>query len=101
MELTSELKFRLFDNFIYPGALAFLRSISLEAIGLGVHLAGGAHELLLQTENILASVQPVAPSSRDNGTASVRCNQPKNSQHGIQQVVLIHKIILPPLFFCI
>ncbi|CAA6656458.1 unnamed protein product [Spirodela intermedia] len=70
---------------IQRGALAFLRSVSLEAIGLGVHLAGGAHELLLQTENILASVQPLAPSSRDSGTGSVRCNQPKNSQHGIQQ----------------
>ncbi|KAE9607271.1 putative vacuolar protein sorting-associated protein [Lupinus albus] len=68
------------------GTIAFLRSISLEAVGLGVHLAAGAHDILLQAEYILASV----PSStslpiKDKSMADVRSNQPKDAQQGIQQ----------------
>ncbi|GER56644.1 autophagy 2 [Striga asiatica] len=43
------------------GTFAFLRSISLEAIGLGVHLAAGAHNVLHQAEYILASIPPSVP----------------------------------------
>ncbi|RZC48420.1 hypothetical protein C5167_016847 [Papaver somniferum] len=71
---------------IQRGALAFLRSISLEAVGLGVHLAGGAHDILLQTEYILTRTPPSVPSSgRSKTKTSVRSNQPKDAQQGIQQ----------------
>ncbi|KAI3992000.1 hypothetical protein MKX01_014891 [Papaver californicum] len=71
---------------IQRGALAFLRSISLEAVGLGVHLAGGAHDILLQTEYILTRIPPSVPSSgRSKTKTSVRSNQPKDAQQGIQQ----------------
>ncbi|XP_030450461.2 autophagy-related protein 2 [Syzygium oleosum] len=68
------------------GTVAFLRSISLEAVGLGVHLAASAHDILLQAEYILASIPPSSPwplQSRAN--ANVRSNQPKDVQHGIKQ----------------
>ncbi|XP_078447806.1 autophagy 2 [Wolffia australiana] len=67
------------------GAIAFIRSISLEAIGLGVHVAGGAHELLLHTEQILSGSQPLMHSSRYSGIRNVRRNQPNNSHQGILQ----------------
>ncbi|OVA15794.1 Autophagy-related [Macleaya cordata] len=71
---------------IQRGAIAFLRSISLEAVGLGVHLAAGAHDILLQTEYILTSIPPSVPSSVRNKTkTNVRSNQPKDAQQGIQQ----------------
>ncbi|KAF2294790.1 hypothetical protein GH714_018105 [Hevea brasiliensis] len=63
------------------GTIAFLRSISLEAVGLGVHLAAGAHDMLLQAEYILTRIPPVKGKTKPN----VRCNQPKNAQQGIQQ----------------
>ncbi|CAL0331331.1 unnamed protein product [Lupinus luteus] len=68
------------------GTIAFLRSISLEAVGLGVHLAAGAHDILLQAEYILATV----PSSttlpiKDKSMTDIRSNQPKDAQQGIQQ----------------
>ena len=53
-----------------------------------MHLSGGAHELLLQTENVLSGGQLLPSSSRDVANASVRCNQPRNSQDGLQQVSL-------------
>jgi autophagy-related protein 2 len=70
------------------GTFAFLRSISLEAIGLGVHLAAGAHDIFLQAEYILTSspysvAQPV--QSKAKPKTNVRCNQPKDAKQGIQQ----------------
>ncbi|XP_031482681.1 autophagy-related protein 2 isoform X1 [Nymphaea colorata] len=68
------------------GAITFLRSVSLEAVALGVHLAGGAHDMLLQTEYILQNVPPsVHTASRDREDAAVRVNQPNNAQEGVQQ----------------
>ncbi|KAL5714191.1 hypothetical protein ACHQM5_016185 [Ranunculus cassubicifolius] len=72
---------------IQRGAVAFLRSISLEAVGLGVHLAAGAHDILLQTEYIFTSPTSSASSSptRSKTKPNVRSNQPKNAQQGMQQ----------------
>ncbi|KAL8541374.1 hypothetical protein ACS0TY_002578 [Phlomoides rotata] len=68
------------------GTFAFLKSISLEAIGLGVHLAGGAHNILLQAEYILASIPPSVPWPVESRVVdSVRSNQPNDAQQGIQQ----------------
>lgn len=68
------------------GAIAFIRSISLEAVGLGVHLAAGAHEVFLQTEYILTSIPPSMPSlERDQREMTFRSNQPKDAQQGIQR----------------
>ncbi|WOL12704.1 autophagy-related protein [Canna indica] len=68
------------------GAMAFIKSISIEAVGLGVHLAAGAHEILLQTEYILASVPMSVPVSEvKRKKTNVRSNQPENAQEGIQQ----------------
>ncbi|CAI0556958.1 unnamed protein product [Linum tenue] len=72
------------------GTVAFLRSISLEAVGLGVHLAAGAHDILLQAEYILTAV-PSRQVSSSSSTAqgkkksNVRSNQPKDAQEGMQQ----------------
>lgn len=71
------------------GTIAFLKSISLEAVGLGVHLAAGAHEMLLQTEYILTSIPPsVSVSERSRPRAAIRSNQPEDAHHGIHQVYL-------------
>ncbi|XP_042482535.1 autophagy-related protein 2 [Macadamia integrifolia] len=71
---------------IQRGAIAFLRSISLEAVGLGVHLAAGAHDILLQTEYILTNIPSSAPlSMRSRLESNIRSNQPKDAQQGIQQ----------------
>ncbi|KAL2456804.1 autophagy 2 [Forsythia ovata] len=68
------------------GTIAFLRSISLEAIGLGVHLAAGAHDILLQAEYILTSIPPSVPWPSENRiTTNVRSNQPNDARQGIQQ----------------
>ncbi|KAL0928093.1 hypothetical protein M5K25_002333 [Dendrobium thyrsiflorum] len=69
------------------GAIAFAKSISLEAVGLGVHLASGAHELLLQTELILRNVPTNAPSpfEKDRRKKSANSNQPVDAQEGIRQ----------------
>ncbi|CAK9181246.1 unnamed protein product [Ilex paraguariensis] len=68
------------------GTIAFLRSISLEAIGLGVHLAAGAHDILLQAEYILTSIPPSVPWPAHSGVNSnFRSNQPKDARQGIQQ----------------
>ncbi|KAH6772666.1 hypothetical protein C2S51_011070 [Perilla frutescens var. frutescens] len=68
------------------GTVAFLKSISLEAIGLGVHLAAGAHNILLQAEYILASIPPSVPWPLESEVGnSVRSNQPNDAQQGIQQ----------------
>ncbi|CAL5387906.1 unnamed protein product [Camellia sinensis] len=65
---------------------AFLKSISIEAVGLGVHLAAGAHEILLQAEYILTSIPPSVQWPVQSRTkTNVRSNQPKNAKQGIQQ----------------
>ncbi|OWM79230.1 hypothetical protein CDL15_Pgr003402 [Punica granatum] len=71
---------------VQRGMFAFLRSISLEAVGLGVHLAAGAHDMLLQAEYVLASLPPYAPWPGQSGKKpNVRSNQPKDAQQGIQK----------------
>lgn len=71
----------------FPGITAFLRSISVEAIGLGVHLAAGAHDILLQAEYMLANTTPAVPRPILSQTKpNVRSKQPKGAQQGIQQV---------------
>ncbi|XP_042376736.1 autophagy-related protein 2-like isoform X2 [Zingiber officinale] len=68
------------------GAMAFIKSISIEAVGLGVHLAAGVQEILLQTEYFLASSPSSVPLSEiKRKITSVRANQPENAQEGIQQ----------------
>ncbi|KAJ6403537.1 hypothetical protein OIU84_015448 [Salix udensis] len=68
------------------GTIAFLKSISLEAVGLGVHLAAGAHDILLQAEYILTGARsaPESWSLQGKTKANVRCNQPKDAQQGIE-----------------
>ncbi|XP_051219150.1 autophagy-related protein 2 [Lolium perenne] len=68
------------------GAVAFIRSVSIEAVGLGVHLAGGAHDLLLKTERALTAVPPPSTSRearkpKDN----IRANQPEGAHQGLKQ----------------
>lgn len=72
---------------IFSGTIAFLRSISVEAVGLGVHLAAGAHDILLQAEYLLTSIPPSVPWPSRSKT-NFRSNQPKDAQQGIQQVVI-------------
>ncbi|KAK8960382.1 hypothetical protein KSP40_PGU008309 [Platanthera guangdongensis] len=69
------------------GAVAFVKSISLEAVGLGVHLASGAHDILLQTEYILANIQPSIPSSSEKSRIRKCANslQPEGAQEGLRQ----------------
>lgn len=67
------------------GTIAFLRSISLEAVGLGVHLAAGAHDILLQAEYILTSIPP-SVKVRHKTKSNVRSNQPKDAQEGLKKV---------------
>ncbi|BBH09554.1 autophagy 2 [Prunus dulcis] len=68
------------------GTIAFLRSISLEAVGLGVHLAAGAHDILLQAEYLLTGIPSSAPWSVPHKMkTNVRSNQPKDAQQGIHQ----------------
>ncbi|XP_038972268.1 autophagy-related protein 2-like isoform X2 [Phoenix dactylifera] len=71
---------------IQRGAIAFIRSISIEAVGLGVHLAAGAHEILLQTEYFLTSIPSSGSLSETNRRKSnIRSNQPEDAQQGIRQ----------------
>uniref|UniRef100_A0A5B6ZZ23 Autophagy-related protein 2 n=1 Tax=Davidia involucrata TaxID=16924 RepID=A0A5B6ZZ23_DAVIN len=68
------------------GTITFLRSISLEAVGLGVHLAAGAHDILQQAEYILTGIPSSVPwpvPSRKK--TNVRSNQPKDARQGMQQ----------------
>lgn len=84
-----ELLFLPCDNsraILFSGTIAFLRSISLEAVGLGVHLAAGAHDILLQAEYILTSIPHVSWPVQENTVTNVRRNQPKGAQQGIEQV---------------
>ena len=69
------------------GTSAFLRSISLEAVGLGVHLAAGTHDFLVQAEYMFTSIPPpVSWPTQGKTKTNVRHNQPKDAQQGIQQV---------------
>ncbi|KAL3515269.1 hypothetical protein ACH5RR_022171 [Cinchona calisaya] len=71
---------------VQRGTIAFLRSISVEAIGLGVHLAAGAHDILLQAEYILTSIPPsVSCPLQNRANINVRSNQPKDVRQGIKQ----------------
>ncbi|KAG0472419.1 hypothetical protein HPP92_016965 [Vanilla planifolia] len=60
-----------------------IQSISLEAVGLGMHLAAGAHEMLLQTEYVLANI----PLDNEKGRTKkiTNTNQPGDAQEGIWQ----------------
>lgn len=69
---------------VQRGTIAFLRSISLEAVGLGVHLAAGAHDILLRAEYIFAS-SPSSPQPQGKTKANVRHNQPRNAKQGMRQ----------------
>lgn len=69
------------------GAVAFIRSVSIEAVGLGVHLAAGAHDMLVKTERALTAVPPPLASYETKRTKhNVRANQPESAQQGIKQV---------------
>ncbi|CAI9104344.1 OLC1v1002993C1 [Oldenlandia corymbosa var. corymbosa] len=72
---------------VQRGTIAFMRSVSVEAIGLGVHLAAGAHNILHQVECILASIPPSLPScpAESRGKRDVRSNQPKDALQGMKQ----------------
>uniref|UniRef100_A0A803NKV6 Autophagy-related protein 2 n=1 Tax=Cannabis sativa TaxID=3483 RepID=A0A803NKV6_CANSA len=71
---------------IQRGITAFIRSISVEAVGLGVHLAAGAHDILLQAEYRLTNSDPSIPRAVSSKMKeNVRSNQPKDAQQGIQQ----------------
>lgn len=68
------------------GTVAFLRSISVEALGLGVHLTAEAHEILLHAECILARIQPSVPRPiKSKLKANLITDQPEDAQRGLQQ----------------
>ncbi|VVA98194.1 unnamed protein product [Arabis nemorensis] len=69
---------------VQRGTTAFLRSISLEAVGLGVHLAAGAHDILLRAEYVFASA-PSSPQPQGKTKTNVRHNQPRNAKQGMRQ----------------
>lgn len=68
------------------GAVAFIRSVSIEAVGLGVHLAAGAHDMLLKTEHALTAV-PVPSTSNEvkKAKVNIRANQPESAHQGMKQ----------------
>ena len=68
------------------GAVAFIRSVSIEAVGLGVHLAAGAHDMLLKAEHALTALPPpLATCEAKRNKDNVRANQPENATQGIKQ----------------
>ncbi|TVU11701.1 hypothetical protein EJB05_45303, partial [Eragrostis curvula] len=68
------------------GAVAFIRSVSIEAVGLGVHLAAGAHDMLVKTECALTAVPPPSASCEAKRTKdNIRANQPESAQQGMKQ----------------
>ncbi|CAM6122683.1 unnamed protein product [Calypogeia fissa] len=75
---------RLFRG-MRKGAIAFLRSISLEALGLGAHLAAGAHEILQQTELALGGTPVPTSFTSEKGDRRSRAVQPGDAREGIQQ----------------
>ena len=64
--------------------MAFLRSISLEAVGLGVQIAAGAHEFLRQTESALGSVG--LSNSVEKVEMPAKLSQPGDVREGLKQV---------------
>ncbi|KAK9077272.1 hypothetical protein SSX86_005609 [Deinandra increscens subsp. villosa] len=70
---------------VQRGTIAFLRSVSLEAIGLGAHLAAGAHAILVQAEDIISTSPPTSPLQTRSNPNNVRSSQPKDVRQGIQQ----------------
>ena len=73
--------------FCLAGAVAFIRSVSIEAVGLGVHLAAGAHDMLLKAEHALTALPPpLATCEAKRNKDNVRANQPENATQGIKQV---------------
>ena len=78
------------DSFIscLTGAVAFIRSVTIEAVGLGVHLAAGAHDMLVKTEDALTTVPPPLASCEAKRTKhNIRANQPESAQQGMKQVL--------------
>jgi autophagy-related protein 2 len=70
------------------GAVAFIRSVSIEAVGLGVHLAAGAHDMLLKTECALTAAPPPSTSRQAKKPKdNIRANQPEGAQQGLKQVL--------------
>ncbi|KAL4581217.1 hypothetical protein LXL04_017427 [Taraxacum kok-saghyz] len=71
------------------GTVGFLRSVSLEAIGLGAHLAAGVHAILLQAEDIISTTPPTSIprpiQTRVNPYGRSNSSQPKDARQGIQQ----------------
>ncbi|KAL5203891.1 hypothetical protein ABZP36_008762 [Zizania latifolia] len=68
------------------GAVAFIRSVSIEAVGLGVHLAAGAYDMLLKTENTLTAVPPPLTSYEAKRIEeNIRANQPGSAQEGMKK----------------
>eukprot|EP00245_Coleochaete_scutata_P001805 TRINITY_DN1225_c0_g1_i4.p1 TRINITY_DN1225_c0_g1~~TRINITY_DN1225_c0_g1_i4.p1 ORF type:complete len:584 (+),score=89.76 TRINITY_DN1225_c0_g1_i4:230-1753(+) len=64
------------------GATAFLRSVSLEALGLGAQLAAGAQELLQQAENALGGQNPSSgPSHHDASSSSAGTEHHHHHHH--------------------
>lgn len=52
-----------------------------------MHLAAGAHDILLQAEYILTRIPPsVSWPAKGKTKPNVKYNQPKNAQQGIKQV---------------
>lgn len=75
------------------GAVAFIRSVSIEAVGLGVHLAAGAHDMLLKTESALTAIPPPLASREAKRTKdNVRANQPESAQEGLKKVLNSSKL---------
>ncbi|XP_076951315.1 autophagy-related protein 2-like [Bidens hawaiensis] len=72
---------------IQRGTIAFLRSVSLEAIGLGAHLAAGAHAILVQAEDIVSTSPPSSPIHMRVNPNNARSSQPKDARQGIQQAL--------------
>ncbi|CAD6339594.1 unnamed protein product [Miscanthus lutarioriparius] len=71
---------------VQRGAVAFIRSVTIEAVGLGVHLAAGAHDMLVKTEDALTTVPPPLASCEAKRTKhNIRANQPENAQQGMKQ----------------
>jgi autophagy-related protein 2 len=70
-----------------------------------VHLAAGAHDILLQAEYILTNIPspPVSWSVQAKTKENVRCNQPKDAQQGIQHVnssTCLAFYMVAPYAFC-
>ncbi|GAQ87036.1 autophagy protein 2 [Klebsormidium nitens] len=69
------------------GAAAFLKGVSLEALGLGAQLAAGAHELLQQAEATLSGdtqPQTAQSPSAPNGSP-LHISQPHGTREGLKQ----------------